>query len=278
MPIPEFVVEIRKMIGHHEMWLPGVTAVVTRGDEILLVRRADNGAWTPITGIPEPGEEPGRAAAREALEETGVVVSGRPAGLDQRVSRGRARQRRPGVVPRPHLRLHLRLRRGARGRRRVERRAVVPASTRCRRWRRRCSSGSPTRCRASRPRGSCASRARRQPFDGDAACRRRRVARPCRRRVRRRAGRRCNVPASTSRPPPAWIVDAGRRVRAAQERLVECAADQRPAAAGDLDLLDARHGHRDVLEPGVDRCPRRGAGRPARRRRRACARPASRTA
>ena len=30
MPIPEFVVEIRKMIGHHEMWLPGVTAVVTR--------------------------------------------------------------------------------------------------------------------------------------------------------------------------------------------------------------------------------------------------------
>ena len=75
MPIPEFVVEIRKMIGHHEMWLPGVTAVVTRGDEILLVRRADNGAWTPITGIPEPGEEPGQAITREALEETGVVVT-----------------------------------------------------------------------------------------------------------------------------------------------------------------------------------------------------------
>ena len=56
MPIPEFVVEIRKMIGQHEMWLPGVTAVVKRGDEILLVRRADNGAWTPITGIPVPGE------------------------------------------------------------------------------------------------------------------------------------------------------------------------------------------------------------------------------
>ena len=74
MPIPEFIVEIRKLIGHHEMWLPGVTAVVTRGSEILLVQRADNGAWTPITGIPEPGEEPGVAAAREALEETGVEV------------------------------------------------------------------------------------------------------------------------------------------------------------------------------------------------------------
>jgi 8-oxo-dGTP pyrophosphatase MutT (NUDIX family) len=75
MPIPEFIVEMRKMIGQHEMWLPGITAVVTRGDEVLLVQRADNGAWTPITGIPEPGEEPGLAAAREALEETGVVVS-----------------------------------------------------------------------------------------------------------------------------------------------------------------------------------------------------------
>ena len=74
MPIPEFVLEIRQMIGHHPMWLPGVTAVVLRGDEILLVKRADNGAWTPITGIPEPGEEPAVSAAREALEETGVVV------------------------------------------------------------------------------------------------------------------------------------------------------------------------------------------------------------
>jgi ADP-ribose pyrophosphatase YjhB (NUDIX family) len=74
MPIPEFVLEIRQMIGHHPMWLPGVTAVVVREDEILLVKRADNGAWTPVTGIPEPGEEPAVSAARETLEETGVVV------------------------------------------------------------------------------------------------------------------------------------------------------------------------------------------------------------
>ena len=75
MPIPEFILEIRSMIGHHELWLPGVTAVITRGDDVLLVRRADNHAWTPVTGIPEPGEEPAVAAAREALEEAGVVVS-----------------------------------------------------------------------------------------------------------------------------------------------------------------------------------------------------------
>src|SRR5688572_24350242 len=74
-PIPDFVVEMRRMIGHHPMWLPGVTAVITRGDgHLLLVRRSDNGAWTPVTGIVDPGEEPAVAAAREALEETGVVV------------------------------------------------------------------------------------------------------------------------------------------------------------------------------------------------------------
>ena len=74
MPIPEFVVEMRRLIGQREMWLPAVTAVVQRDDEILLVRRADNGLWTLITGILEPGEEPAVAAAREALEETGVVI------------------------------------------------------------------------------------------------------------------------------------------------------------------------------------------------------------
>lgn len=73
-PIPDFVVEIRKKIGHDPLWLPGVTAVVLRGEEILLVRRADNGQWTPITGIPEPAEEPAACAMREAMEETGVRV------------------------------------------------------------------------------------------------------------------------------------------------------------------------------------------------------------
>ncbi|PKH37123.1 Predicted nuclease (RNAse H fold) [Nocardioides alpinus] len=73
-PIPDFVVAIRKKIGHDPLWLPGVTAVITRGEEVLLVRRADNGRWTPVTGIPEPGEEPAVAAAREAMEETGVRV------------------------------------------------------------------------------------------------------------------------------------------------------------------------------------------------------------
>lgn len=79
MAIPDFIVQLRKKIGHDLLWMSGVTAVVLRegsggATEVLLVRRADNGAWTPITGIIDPGEQPAVAAAREVLEETGVVA------------------------------------------------------------------------------------------------------------------------------------------------------------------------------------------------------------
>ncbi|MDR1152689.1 MAG: NUDIX domain-containing protein [Bifidobacteriaceae bacterium] len=72
MPIPEFVVDLRRMVGTHELWLSGVTAVVVRDDAVLLVRRADSGEWTPVTGIVDPGEEPADAAAREVAEEAAV--------------------------------------------------------------------------------------------------------------------------------------------------------------------------------------------------------------
>ena len=75
MPIPEYVVRLRRHVGHAPLWLPGVTAVVRREDAILLVRRSDNGEWSPVTGIVDPGEEPATAAAREAAEETGVRIT-----------------------------------------------------------------------------------------------------------------------------------------------------------------------------------------------------------
>jgi 8-oxo-dGTP pyrophosphatase MutT (NUDIX family) len=74
MPIPDFVQDLRAKIGHDLLWLPGVTAVIRRGEEILLVQRSDNHQWTPVTGIVDPGEEPAVAAVREALEETGVGI------------------------------------------------------------------------------------------------------------------------------------------------------------------------------------------------------------
>lgn len=74
MPTPPFIVELRTHIGHAPLWLIGVTAVVIRDDEVLLVKRADNGVWAPVTGIVDPGEEPANAAVREVAEETGVTA------------------------------------------------------------------------------------------------------------------------------------------------------------------------------------------------------------
>lgn len=73
MPTPEFISELRASIGHRLLYLPGVTSVVTDEDgRVLLVRRADDGRWTLVGGIPEPGEEPAETAVREVREETAV--------------------------------------------------------------------------------------------------------------------------------------------------------------------------------------------------------------
>lgn len=71
-PVPDFIVELRRRIGHAPLWLPGITAVTIRGRKVLLVKRSDNGAWTAVTGIVEPGENPADCAAREVREDTGV--------------------------------------------------------------------------------------------------------------------------------------------------------------------------------------------------------------
>lgn len=74
MPIPDFVAALREKIGTAPLWLSGASAVVLDGDRILLIRRSDTGAWTPITGIIDPGEEPAVTLVREALEEANVQI------------------------------------------------------------------------------------------------------------------------------------------------------------------------------------------------------------
>ena len=78
MPTPEFILALREKVGTTRLWLSGATAVVVRetgeDPEVLLVRRADNGEWTPVAGIVDPGEHPHQAAVREVAEEAGVTA------------------------------------------------------------------------------------------------------------------------------------------------------------------------------------------------------------
>ncbi|MFC6156778.1 NUDIX hydrolase [Kribbella jiaozuonensis] len=73
MPTPKFILDLREKIGHDLLWLTGVTAVVLdEHEQVLLVRRADNGRWSLVSGILEPGEQPAVGLIREIQEETAV--------------------------------------------------------------------------------------------------------------------------------------------------------------------------------------------------------------
>ncbi|BDR54854.1 ADP-ribose pyrophosphatase [Bombiscardovia apis] len=75
MSTPQFVLDLRKSIGHDLLWLNGITAYVQREDgRLLLGKRADSGKWAIVYGINEPGEEPADTVVREVKEETGVDV------------------------------------------------------------------------------------------------------------------------------------------------------------------------------------------------------------
>lgn len=75
MTTPDFILKLRRSIGHDLLWLSGVSAYVEDGrGRLLLGRRSDSGQWAMVCGINEPGEQPADTAAREVKEETGVDV------------------------------------------------------------------------------------------------------------------------------------------------------------------------------------------------------------
>jgi len=74
MATPDFVLTLREKIGTDPLPLVGVTAIVFKDEKVLIGRRADNGAWQPVSGIIDPGEEPADAAVRECREEAGIEV------------------------------------------------------------------------------------------------------------------------------------------------------------------------------------------------------------
>ncbi|MEU8236659.1 NUDIX domain-containing protein [Actinoplanes missouriensis] len=84
MATPEFILELRKSIGHAPLFLPSVTAVVfdERG-RVLLNQRSDDRRWSLLAGVLEPGEQPAAGAIREVWEETAVdIVCERVVGVE----------------------------------------------------------------------------------------------------------------------------------------------------------------------------------------------------
>jgi ADP-ribose pyrophosphatase YjhB (NUDIX family) len=75
MAIPDFLVELRKKIGHDLLLMPsaGVT-LFNETRRILLVKHSGREIWTLPGGIIEPGETPADAALREVWEETGLLI------------------------------------------------------------------------------------------------------------------------------------------------------------------------------------------------------------
>jgi 8-oxo-dGTP pyrophosphatase MutT (NUDIX family) len=77
---PQYILDLRELIGTAPLLLPGVSAVLVREDlepgrrHLLLTKRADNGRWSLPAGIVEPGEQPAAAIVREVAEETGVLA------------------------------------------------------------------------------------------------------------------------------------------------------------------------------------------------------------
>ena len=75
MPISPYIRDLRDVVGRRLLFLPGVTAVVfDDAGRILMGQRTDNGRWSLIAGVMDPGEQPADTVVREVYEETAVHV------------------------------------------------------------------------------------------------------------------------------------------------------------------------------------------------------------
>lgn len=75
VPASPYISELRRHVGRRMLVLPSVTSLVFDDeDRVLLVEHGDTGRWVAPGGCIEPDETPADAAARELLEETGLLA------------------------------------------------------------------------------------------------------------------------------------------------------------------------------------------------------------
>ena len=75
MAISDYLRELRRLVGSRLLLMPAVAAIIR--DElgrVLVLQKAEDGAWSLPAGAIEPGESPEEAVARETAEEVGLMV------------------------------------------------------------------------------------------------------------------------------------------------------------------------------------------------------------
>lgn len=69
-----YIMDLRKIVGHRKLLMPGAGVFPIRDGQVLLQRRQDNGLWADHGGSVELSENVEDAARRELWEETGLVA------------------------------------------------------------------------------------------------------------------------------------------------------------------------------------------------------------
>ena len=70
-----YINELRKLVGTRPLIMVGATLLaLNQNNQLLLIKRNDNGCWGVPGGAMEPGEKLEDTVKRETKEETGITV------------------------------------------------------------------------------------------------------------------------------------------------------------------------------------------------------------
>lgn len=70
----DYVKELRKLVGHRPLILPGAVVLIINEENELLLQHRTDGSWGLPGGLMELGESLEETARREVKEETGLTV------------------------------------------------------------------------------------------------------------------------------------------------------------------------------------------------------------